>query len=139
MQALQPLSLTHAIGLAKIQEEKYSDIHRFQRFNNLSTTVIAPSTSTSDSTSLQPVIPKPQQHIPVKKLTPAKLQNRRDKGLCYNCNEIFLLGHKYKARFFLLISTEEETGTLSHSLITRKCATLHCLIYRLHSHSGYSQ
>lgn len=64
MQALQPLSLTHAIGLAKIQEEKYSDIHRFQRFNNLSTTVIAPSTSTSDSTSLQPVIPKPQQHIP---------------------------------------------------------------------------
>lgn len=58
MQALQPLSLTHAIGLAKIQEEKYSDIHRFQRFNNLSTTVIAPSTSTSDSTSLQPVIPE---------------------------------------------------------------------------------
>lgn len=35
VQALQPLSLMHAIDLAKLREDKYSEIRKFQRLTNL--------------------------------------------------------------------------------------------------------
>nr|KYP47145.1 hypothetical protein KK1_031245 [Cajanus cajan] len=33
---------------------------------------------------------------------------RREKGLCYNCDDKFSPGHKCKARFFLLVSVDDE-------------------------------
>ncbi|GAV65825.1 hypothetical protein CFOL_v3_09339, partial [Cephalotus follicularis] len=45
---------------------------------------------------------------PVKQLTPAELKIRKDKGLCYNCDEKFRPGHKCKSKYFLLLVNNEE-------------------------------
>jgi len=36
------------------------------------------------------------------------MQARRDKGLCYNCDDKYSPGHRCKSRFFLLIHDDEE-------------------------------
>lgn len=46
--------------------------------------------------------------LPVKRLTPAQIQERHDKGLFCNCDERFSPGHKYKAKFYLLTIDEED-------------------------------
>lgn len=45
--------------------------------------------------------------IPIKRLTPAKMQERREKGLCYNCDEKFQADHRCsRPRLFLLEGVE---------------------------------
>ncbi|KAJ4969772.1 hypothetical protein NE237_002871 [Protea cynaroides] len=57
-----------------------------------------------------PLLPAPSPpRIPIKRLTPMEMQDRRDKGLCYNCDEKFVLGHRCKHRqLFLLEYTSED-------------------------------
>ncbi|KAA8546651.1 hypothetical protein F0562_003118 [Nyssa sinensis] len=43
-------------------------------------------------------------------MSPTKLQERRAKGLCYNCNEKFVLGHRCKKLFLIKACYEEEDG-----------------------------
>lgn len=45
------------------------------------------------------------------------MQARRDKGLCYNCDETYIFGHKCKARQFYIITTEEEREEEWHDAI----------------------
>jgi hypothetical protein len=54
-------------------------------------------------------------HVPIKRLTPAELQARREKGLCYNCEEKFVTGHRCKRLFHLLIvdPTSEDSSLQS--------------------------
>ncbi|MCI28480.1 hypothetical protein A2U01_0049681, partial [Trifolium medium] len=85
--AFQPVTLTQAISLAKLQEEKFADrvSHppRSTTFTNSSTTNPNSSSSFKPTLSVNP--PKPQ--TAVKRLSPDELQARREKGLCYNCDE----------------------------------------------------
>ncbi|MCI27997.1 hypothetical protein A2U01_0049197, partial [Trifolium medium] len=37
------------------------------------------------------------------------MASRREKGLCYNCDDPFIPGHKCKGRFYLLISDETDS------------------------------
>lgn len=56
-------------------------------------------------------------HLPIKKLTPAELKERRDKGLCFTCDEKFVYGHKCKNRMLILCASEEDgTETASETL-----------------------
>ncbi|KAK6127658.1 hypothetical protein DH2020_038574 [Rehmannia glutinosa] len=48
--------------------------------------------------------PKP----PIKLLTASEMAARREKGLCYNCDEAFTFGHRCKNRITYMIMTEEE-------------------------------
>lgn len=41
------------------------------------------------------------RQFPIKRLTPSQLQERRDKGLFYNCDERYTLGHKRNNKFLL--------------------------------------
>ncbi|GAV88019.1 hypothetical protein CFOL_v3_31443, partial [Cephalotus follicularis] len=41
---------------------------------------------------------------PFKKMTMAELKARRDKGLCYNCDDKFYPEHKCKAQFHLILT-----------------------------------
>lgn len=43
----------------------------------------------------------------IKKMSPAKLTTRREKGLCYYCDEKYLPNHRCKTSFFLLVGHEE--------------------------------
>ncbi|MCI04940.1 hypothetical protein A2U01_0025989, partial [Trifolium medium] len=118
VQAFQPLTLTQAINLAKLQEEKLAD----RSSPNLSVPKPQPTTNTHpSSSSFRPTLSvnpfkNPPKPPPIKRLTPAELQARREKGLCYNCDEKYIQGHRCKRSFHLLIvepeDAESDTSTL---------------------------
>ncbi|RWR72918.1 retrotransposon-related protein [Cinnamomum micranthum f. kanehirae] len=83
-QMFRPTSLSAAIGLARLQEEKLMAKHRRHRLDNTKTTQVVGS-----STGKTPI-------PPIKKLTPAETKERHDQGLCYNCDEKFSPGHHCK-------------------------------------------
>ncbi|XP_061343150.1 uncharacterized protein LOC133289269 [Gastrolobium bilobum] len=123
VQALQPMSLAQAVGLARLQEDKLSDqrIASRSKFSPSSswlqggasraplvTASLSPGTS-SASAPTTPTIsrfgqsPKPR----IQRLSPEELQVRRDKGLCYNCNEKYHPTHRCKRSLMLLIVAPE--------------------------------
>lgn len=80
-----------AIGLAKIQEEKYVDLHNFENTYSASTLggLLATSMPHPLNSNKNPILTKLQQTLPIKLLTPIELPNVRDKGLSYLCDEKF--------------------------------------------------
>lgn len=42
-----------------------------------------------------------------KKLTPAELKAKREKGLCYYCDDKYSPSHRYKTSFFLLVREDK--------------------------------
>ena len=57
--------------------------------------------------------------VPLQRLTGAQMEERRKQGLCYNCDEKWQMGHKYKgAKLFLLeeISMKVEPKALGLQL-----------------------
>ena len=44
----------------------------------------------------------------IKKLTPIELNERRTKGLCFNCDEKFVPGRRCKKLFFIEVSWPDE-------------------------------
>ncbi|MCI50689.1 hypothetical protein A2U01_0071933, partial [Trifolium medium] len=93
VQAFQPLSLTQAVHLAKLQEEKFADRARIPTKSFQQSTNVGSATSMFKPT-MSVALFKP--HTPIKRLTPDELQDRRDKGLCYNCDDRFQPGHRCK-------------------------------------------
>lgn len=63
--------------------------------SNHTTTNNTKSLSTTSNTLRPPLLPK-DGYLPIKKLTTAKLQSRREKGLRYNCDDRYFSGHKCK-------------------------------------------
>jgi hypothetical protein len=54
-------------------------------------------------------VPNPARK-PFKRLTPAEMEDRRVKGLCYNCDEKFQRGHRCKNLFSLVVAMTESDG-----------------------------
>jgi hypothetical protein len=81
--AFQPATLTQAISLAKLQEEKLLDLPTRSSFPSKPHT----PASSSNPPSFKPTmsVQPPKTQTPIKRLSPEELQARRDKGLCYNC------------------------------------------------------
>ncbi|XP_043714700.1 uncharacterized protein LOC122663059 [Telopea speciosissima] len=93
----QPTSLVHAISLARLYEEKF--LASRQSFK--------PSWPKLGPPSADPILktpPPPASAGPVFKprLSPHEMKARRDKGLCYNCDEKFVAGHRCKGKLFML-------------------------------------
>lgn len=42
------------------------------------------------------------------------MANRREKGLCFNCDEKFTRGHRCSSKFFLLIADEEAAENVNN-------------------------
>jgi hypothetical protein len=100
VQAFQPISLTQAIHVARLQEEKFADRTPFPPKHSQPGFVTGSSSSSFKPTlSVTPAKSSPS----IKRLSPAELQARREKGLCYNCDERFVRGHRCKHLFNLLI------------------------------------
>jgi len=109
VQAFQPMSLTQAISLAKLQEDKSKD--RPSQFIPRRPLISTPSGSTPAAVarppfrhSPTPPHTPPQSPTPIKRLTPQELQILRKKGLCYNCDEKYAPGHRCKRSFHILIA-----------------------------------
>ncbi|KAK2387384.1 hypothetical protein QL285_061173 [Trifolium repens] len=130
VQAFQPASLTHAISLAKLQQDKINDRSSSRRLDFHPSTsrppprpTITTSPNTTPTTVTAPTTPNPNQTrtIPIKRLTPAELQARRDCGLCYNCDERFQPGHRCRRQFLILITQPEnfdpDTDILANTML----------------------
>ena len=103
---LSPKSLNEAFGLAKIQEEY-----------NWSCKKVTKVPGDQGKPSILGVPPKnpslleTKPRLPLKRISPAQMEERRKKGLCYNCDDKWAPGHKCKnAMLFLLDYVEVSQG-----------------------------
>ena len=98
---LNPPSLNAAFGLAKIQEEYWSSCKRSSRIQQESSkpSILGPPRV---NTFLEA-----KSRIPIKRISPVQMEDRKKKGLCYNCDDKWSPGHKCKsAKIFLLEGIE---------------------------------
>ena len=89
VQALKPSTLTEAIGLARLYEARNQGTRNLFGIN-----IKEPNPPPLPSSALT----HPQELV-VKHLSPTKLQVRRNRGLCFNCDEHFISGHRCKKLF----------------------------------------
>ncbi|XP_058783052.1 uncharacterized protein LOC131657702 [Vicia villosa] len=117
----KPTSISQAIGLAKLIESKLKDSK--PKFNKpFASQYLKPTASpagpipkpqTSPTFLPSRTIPKLQTNptpskFPIKRLSQAQLQERRAQGLCFNCDDKFVTGHKCSTSRFLLLMAEED-------------------------------
>ena len=113
---LNPYSISHAIGLAKLIEDKIRDskpklfcspnLTNFQHHttNNLRHPHLPPTTTITQTNLNHPVVPHNLPPLTYQlNVSHAQLQERRALGLCYNCDEIFYPGNKCSSSRFLLL------------------------------------
>ena len=95
--AFQPISLLQAQALAKLQEEKLRDkpVPIPRSFSHPKPLINQNTTLTS----------KPKSAFVQR--TPAEMAFRREKGLCYNCDEKWHAGHRCKGKVMLFIAEEQ--------------------------------
>lgn len=111
VQACQPLTLIHAAGLARLQEEKLMEHHHDPRGRTYMEPISHPPSNllTSPLPPTLPLLPSPAKPppLPLRRLTLEEMASWRERGLCFNCDAKFTRGHKCASRFFLLIVDEE--------------------------------
>ncbi|XP_034198084.1 uncharacterized protein LOC117613593 [Prunus dulcis] len=90
VQACKPQTLSAAIGLARLYESRNQTNRRY-----------SPSDVKQPSTNIVTKSDRRQNFMPIKRLSPAELRERRDKGLCFNCDEKFRPGHRCKKLFLI--------------------------------------
>lgn len=121
VQAHQPLSLTQAADLARLQKEKFFD-HRPSPpppcprppsltnhgplHPNPQLTLLPPSPRPSPS--IPSSSPRPNPPPPFKHLTFEEIVSRRKRGLCFSCDEKYHKGHRCASRVFLLLAEEDK-------------------------------
>lgn len=108
--AQRPMTLIRVVSLAKLYEEKYQPVNSNQthnyshRYSPISAHTVnfnsAPSNAAKNTTktSLPSLLPTPNtpplRNNFVKKISPTEMQLRREKGLCYFCDDKFTFNHK---------------------------------------------
>lgn len=119
---LKPIDLSDAMAKAQLFEDRHDDLSGRRRMETTRPAWYSKPTTSSTwggSTSITPQKSEPSHSspqassnipLPIKKLSPAELKDRRDKGLCFTCEEKFSYGHKCKNRMLILCASEEEEG-----------------------------
>lgn len=111
VQALQPLTLVQAIGLARLQEEKFLDHRQAVRprasFSMNPTPFRVPPSPLPQLVPLLPASIRPPP-LALKRLTSNEIASRRERRLCFTCDEKYHRGHCCASRVFLLIIEEDE-------------------------------
>ncbi|WVY96967.1 hypothetical protein V8G54_029118 [Vigna mungo] len=108
---LQPPNLPHVIALAKLHDDKFrSSPLLFNRFGLPPPFSPPPPNTPSPTKPFPPLLPTPTTKLPIKKLTEAEMQSRREKNICFNCDERYIRGHCCKQQFLLLTTFNTEDG-----------------------------
>ncbi|KAJ0028629.1 hypothetical protein Pint_35012 [Pistacia integerrima] len=94
---LRPTSLKEAIGLARLQEKHHCRDRKSFSAPNKPTTFAAPTPT------------KPSPSLKTQRLSYDEMKARRDKGLCYYCDDKFGPGHKCKTRTFFFLEGQEDS------------------------------
>jgi hypothetical protein len=96
VQASRPSTLTAAVGLARLYEARLLSQRRGPNLFD-SRRGIGPSNA--------PPLPSANlvrnRALVIRKLSPAELKERRDRGLCFNCDDKFSPGHRCKKLFLI--------------------------------------
>ena len=111
VQSLQPLTLVQAAGLARLQEEKLLDTHSTFRNHTPPVLSVPQPRSVSMPGLLQaPSSPAPSSQPPplVKRLSPAEIASRCERGLCFTYEEKYHRGYRCDSRVFLLVAAEDD-------------------------------
>lgn len=91
----KPKTLKEAISLACMKDEQ---IHRPRR-----TSQPLPPTCNQLTVPIHNLLPTTSKNPPIKRLSWDEMQRRRAQGLCFNCDDKFLPGHKCKVPQLLLL------------------------------------
>lgn len=122
-------SLIQAVSIARLFEDKFNPTKPstspiISNSKSLSTNTVTPNRSLSSQgsntystsrNSLPPLLPtpttKPTAFNPkspnIKSISPAEMQLRREKGLCYYCDEKFSFKHRCPNKHLLLLQLED--------------------------------
>lgn len=101
----RPKKLTEAIELAKRMEEKLQRAKRGStgKLNTRTTTMITPKA--------EAIAARPSPPTAMKLLTYEEMRARREKNLCFNCDEKFTPGHRCKlAQAFMVVVDDDHTN-----------------------------
>jgi len=122
---MTPINLLRVVALAKLYKEKYISLpktspthhNKFTSSSYYSTPYNLVTRNANKplfvSKSLTPpLLPTPPgpplQNPNIKRISPAEIQLRREKSLCYFCDEKFSFNHKCPNRHCLLLQMDEE-------------------------------
>lgn len=118
-----PISIVKVVFLAKVYEEKYAVNTKPHKFTSSNTyNHRAPFNSnklekTNPINILQTPPTRPMNHnqrnLNIKLISPTEMQLQREKGLCYWCDDQFLLNHKCPNHQIMMLQfddTEEDTN-----------------------------
>lgn len=127
--AQSPKSLSKAYALAKLFEEKYPAQTEEKYPTRSKPFPAAASTrpfnhnpnSPTRNYKLPPLLPTPNlkpkppptKSPTVRNMSPAEMQLRRDKGLCFTCDEKFSFSHRCPNRQYLLLQMDDDESTTS--------------------------
>ncbi|KAK6139155.1 hypothetical protein DH2020_027104 [Rehmannia glutinosa] len=113
----EPTTLQETIDLGKKQIQTLEAITR-----KMKTPARSFTPSYTNFKKPEPLLPNPGKaqtnpvtKPPIKLLTASEMAARREKGLCYNCDEPFSFGHRCKQRINYMIMTEDEELTYLHT------------------------
>jgi hypothetical protein len=94
VQAARPKTITEAIGLARLYEARNGGFKKYP-------------THEDRRSGKDPPLPQPTNSLnrtktpATRRLSPAEMQDRRSRGLCFNCDERFVPGHRCKKLFVI--------------------------------------
>ncbi|MCI20134.1 hypothetical protein A2U01_0041295, partial [Trifolium medium] len=105
-----------AAGLARLHEDKQQDLLRLNRPRPPWTTPTSsrpPPAAPSPTVAIAPgILPTPALPVPNRPrfchLSAAEIVERREKGLCFNCDQRFSRNNNCRARFSLLVAKEDD-------------------------------
>ncbi|CAI8613226.1 unnamed protein product [Vicia faba] len=112
---LQRHSITQAIGLAKLVKAKILDSKP---------SYARPPLSASSPSLLGPAGNPLPSSIPIFRLSPTEMQERRSRWICFNCDDKFSPGHRCQKKQFLLLLAEEESPPEPSTLLQLDSALL---------------
>lgn len=95
---LNPQTLSHAMGMSRIAEQKLQET----RWSSPRPNGPRPPANNQVSNTPQTT------GLPFKRLTTTQMAERRNRGLCFNCDEQYSAGHKCNPKFHCLLLEEEE-------------------------------
>lgn len=113
--ALRPSSLSQAAGLARLQEEKQQDVLRSSRSRPWQPPPKSSLETPATTKTTSGLLPTPPGKPRFRHLSGPEMDERREKGLCFNCDQRWSRNHKCGARIFLMLSNDDNdvvTGDL---------------------------
>lgn len=131
MSFARPPTLMEAFALARSFEaridETKAEFKTGQRWNPRNSGPSSPSSSGGSNASANSVsgsrprpnvmvqVPMPQSsvpNLPVKRLSYAEIKDKRERGLCYNCDDKWSPNHRCKGKYLLLFGDEEDDNEI---------------------------